>query len=246
MLRLLYRLIVQRAKQARARRHALRLSQARQKQPVGRSQRSRKLAISTVIVVTLAISVLVFRSHFEIPTLTIDRNRAQVEVHLDSVKVAPVIIYLEQWPPPLTPVPENDDISQIIIEDNQFIPTFQIISPGSTIEIENRDELLHNTHVIDDNDTVFNVATPLKSITVRKIIKATGMLSVRCDLHPFMHGWIFVPSNPFYELVREPTSIRWTDIAPGEYRLRIWEAGTIRQDISLTLSASERKSIRVL
>lgn len=247
MLRLLFRLLVQRAKQARARRHALRQNQARQKQSVvGRTHRSRKLVISTVIVVVVAVCVLVFRSHFQISTLTTDPNRAQVEIHLDSVRVAPVMVYLEQWPPPLKPVPENDEVSQIIIEDNQFIPTFQIISSGSTIEIENRDELLHNTHVIDGNDTVFNVATPLKSVTVRKIIKATGMLSVRCDLHPFMHGWIFVPSNPFYELVREPASIRWADIAPGEYRLRIWEAGTFRQEISLTLSASERKSIRVL
>lgn len=246
MLRLLYRLMVQRAKQARARRHALRQSQARQKQPAVRARRSRKLVISTVIVVVLGLFVLVFHSHFEISTPTTDPNRAQMEIRLDSIKVAPVLIYLEQSYPPLTPVPENDDISQIIIEDNQFIPTFQIISPGSTIEIENRDDILHNTHVIDGDDTVFNVATPLKSVTVRKIIKSTGMLTVRCDLHPFMHAWMFVPSNPFYELVREPKSIRWTDIAPGEYRLRIWEAGTFRQEISVTLAASKRKSVRVL
>ena len=144
MLRLLYRLMVQRAKQAQARRHAL-----RQKQPAGRSHRSRKFVISTVIVVVLGCTVLVFRSHFEISTLTTDPNRAQMEIRLDSVKVAPVLIYLEQLHPSLTPVPENEDISQIIIEENQFIPTFQIISPGSTIEIANRDEILHNTHVID-------------------------------------------------------------------------------------------------
>lgn len=246
MLRLLSRLIIQRTKQALARRRALRQDRDRQSQRSGEWLRARKLVIFAMIAIVLVISIFVSRSQFNVSTVTTDPSRAQVEIHLDSVEVSPVVVYLEQRPPPLTPVPESDNISRIIIEDNQFIPTFQIISPGSTIEIENRDEMLHNTHVIDGNDTVFNIATPLRSVTVRKIIKATGMLNVRCDLHPFMHGWVFVPSNPYYTLVREPTAIRWTDIVPGEYRLRIWEAGTFREEISLTFSASETKSLQIL
>ena len=246
MLRLIYQLIVQRAKQSKARRHALRQQQASQKQPARPPSRSRWIVLCIVTGVLVAFTIIVFRSQFEFSTLTTDPSKAQMKIQLGSVNVAPVVIYLEQSPPPLLPVPENDDVNQIIIENNQFIPTFQVVSAGSTIEIVNRDNLLHNAHLIDGGDTVFNVATPLTSISVRKVIKATGMLNVRCDLHPFMHGWIFVPSNLFFEVVREPKTISWVDITPGQYRLRVWEAGIIRQDISVTLAASERKTVDVL
>ena len=50
------------------------------------------------------------------------------------------------------------NVSRILIKNNQFIPTLQILPAGSTLEIENQDSFLHNAHVTDGENTVFNVA----------------------------------------------------------------------------------------
>ena len=117
-----------------------------------------------------------------------------------------MVHYLEQWPPVLCEVPESDNVNRIVIRNNQFSPKFQLIPVGSTVEIINEDSILHNTHIDDGHNTVFNVATPLKSVIVRKALTVTDLLNVRCDLHPNMYGWAFVPPSPHFAVVQESES----------------------------------------
>ena len=242
MFRLLYRLVVQRVNEYRLRRQSSRKTTSNP----NRSIIVQRLIIIAVLIAGVVIFFTVFRSQLELKKLTTDPESAQLHIQLGSVQVPPMVVYLEKWPPVLTPVPENDEVSQILIRNSQFIPTFQVVSPGSTLEIINTDTILHNAHVISGNDTVFNVATPLTSIKVKKTLTATGMLNVRCDLHPYMHSWIFVPANPHHAIVREAGAITFTGIEPGDYRLHIWEAGRFRPEATITLRASETKTLRGL
>ena len=245
MLRLLYRLIVQRVKEYQLKKSTLRQNSSSTKQVFTKSVKLRWIFASGIVLVALA-SIVLYRFHFGLPLLSPNPNQAQLEIRVDSVANAPTVVFLERTPPPLAPVPENSNVSQITILNSQFTPAFQLITAGSTIEIVNNDPILHNTHIIDGDDTVFNVATPLKSITVRKTMTATGMLFVRCDLHPFMHSWIFVPPNPYYVVVKNSGTVVWTDISPGTYLLQKWEAGKITKSLQIHLSPGEGKVINQL
>ena len=245
MLRLLYRLIVQRVKEYQLKKSSLRQNSSSTKQFVTKSVKLRWIFASGIVLVALA-SLVFYRFQFGLPLLSPNPNQAQLEIRVDSVANAPTVVFLERTPPPLTPVPENSNVSQITIQNSQFTPAFQLITAGSTIEILNNDPILHNTHIIDGDDTVFNVATPLKSITVRKTMTATGMLFVRCDLHPFMHSWIFVPPNPYYVVVNNSGTVVWADISPGTYLLQKWEAGKITRSLQIHLSPGEEKVINQL
>ena len=245
MLRLLYRLIVQRVKEYQLKKSSLRQNSSSTKQVFTKSVKLRWIFASGIVLVALA-SIVFYRFQFGLPLLSPNPNQAQLEIRVDSVANAPTVVFLERTPPPLTPVPENSNVSQITIQNSQFTPAFQLISAGGTIEIVNNDPILHNTHIIDGDDTVFNVATPLKSITVRKTMTATGMLFVRCDLHPFMHSWIFVPPNPYYAVVNNSGTVVWTDISPGTYLLQKWEAGIFTRSLQIHLSPGEEKVINQL
>ncbi len=245
MLRLLYRLIVQRVKEYQLKKSSLRQNSSSTKQVFTKSVKLRWIFASGIVLVALA-SIVFYRFQFGLPLLSPNPNQAQLEIRVDSVANAPTVVFLERTPPSLTPVPKNSNVSQITIQNSQFAPAFQLISAGSTIEIVNNDPILHNTHIIDGDDTVFNVATPLKSITVRKTMTATGMLFVRCDLHPFMHGWIFVPPNPYYAVVHDPRTVVWSDILPGAYLLQKWEAGKFTKTLQIHLSPGEVKAINQL
>ena len=245
MLRLLYRLIVQRVKEYQLKKSTLRQNSSGTKQVFTKSVRLRWIFASGIVLVALA-SLTLYRFQFSLPLLSPDPNQAQLEIRVDSVANVPTVVFLERTPPSLTPVPENSNVNQITIQNSQFSPAFQLITAGSTIEIVNNDPILHNTHIIDGVDTVFNVATPLKSIAVRKTMTATGMLFVRCDLHPFMHGWIFVPPNPYYTVVHDPGAVIWSDILPGTYLLQKWEAGKFTSSLQIHLSPGEEKIISQL
>ena len=242
MLRLLIRLFVQRLKENQS-------SKLAKKQPrnskESNSLRKRVILISAGFVVLGGVILVVLnQNRFDAPHHTTNSNIAQLHVQIDSVYSPPLVLFLEPWPPQVSEIKESESVSQILIDQNRFIPTFQLITAGSTIEIVNQDNFLHNAHIINDNDTVFNVATPLKSIRVRKALTATGILKVTCDLHPSMQSWIFVPPNPHYIIVNEPETRLLSNIFPGQYHLKVWEGGIITHERFLTFSPGESKSIK--
>ncbi len=243
MFTLIYRLIVQRVKEYKTKRSARKESQS--KNPTRtRGSAARIWAIGGAVFLASAIAVFfIFRTGLNLPILKVDQNHAQLDIRVDSIDAPPMVLYLMPWPPPLTPVPESDAVSQIVIRNSQFIPGFQLIEAGSTIEIVNEDPILHNTHLSDGHNTVFNVATPLESVTVRKTVTATGILNVRCDLHPNMYGWIFVPPSPHFAILEEPGPILWTEIKPGNYRLIAWQTEQISRHRTLNLLPGKRYAV---
>ena len=246
MLRLLYRLIVQRVNEYRFTRSERQRIQSESK-PAPAGFKRKKVAPTIVIAAIAFIAfAAVYRYQLGVPLLEHDPNTARIEIEFRSSDIHPAVVYLERIPPPLSPVPESQEIIQIVIENNQFIPIFQLVPAGSTIEIINRDAFLHNAHVMEGDDTVFNVATPLKRVPVRKTLTATGMLDVRCDLHPSMRGWIFVPPNPYYAVVEKSETILWSGIKAGIFYLKVWQTGQFTQQMPITLKPGERRAIELL
>ena len=248
MLRLLFRLFIQRLEERRAR-HSLRQRKPEwPNQSTGKSSRRRLFtAAAGILVLSFAATLLIVnRYDFNLPLIEANRDVAKLLLQVNAVDVPPVIAFIERWPPPVQPVPESAAVTRISIEQNLFVPTFQLAPPGSALEIVNKDRILHNAHVVDEDDTVFNVATPLQSVTVRKTLTATGMLNVRCDLHPWMHAWIFVPPNAHYAVVREAGKVEWSNIEAGRYRLRLWQAGKFEVENLLRLAPGDVKTLDLL
>ncbi len=244
MFRLIYRLIVQRIQEYKTKRTATKKQQI--KRHSRKSSVNRKYWVFVGVFCIICATAIAFslHRHFNLPRLYLDPKTAQLKINVDSVDTPPLVIYLEQWPPPLTPVPENDSVSRIVIQDSKFVPKFQLITAGSTVEIINEDSILHNTHIDDGKNTVFNVATPLKSVTVRKTLTSTGILNVRCDLHPGMYSWVFVPPAPQYSVLQEPDLIHWTNIPPATYRLISWQPEQTPQHRIITLSSGKQYTLQ--
>ena len=193
----------------------------------------------------IAAVLLSIRYEYRFPTRSADRAGASLIVNLESIISAPAVVYMERWSAPAHAGEPSGEVANLVIEGNVFKPAVQVVHPGSLIEIENRDSYLHNAHVTSRGDTVFNVATPLRSVSVRKPLAASGMLNVRCDLHPGMQAWILVPANDYYRVFSMPGSVKWTHIAPGKYRLLVWEAGIITNEAVVELDPRESETVRL-
>ena len=117
--------------------------------------------------------------------------------------------------------------------------------PAGVLEMSNADTVAHNTHVFSRGETVFNVALPEQGVTVRRVLKGDGILDVRCDMHPWMRAWVFVPPSPHYAVVREPTTINFSGITPGQYILHLWQPDRQERFQSLDLGAGETRQMRL-
>ncbi|HYM19840.1 MAG TPA: hypothetical protein VEW28_02430 [Candidatus Kapabacteria bacterium] len=103
-----------------------------------------------------------------------------------------------------------------------FLPHVQIIPVGAMMTVSNSDEVLHNYHIRKGDQTVSNEAQPEGSPDREVQIKTAGLLSVACDVHPWMKGFVFAAENPYYAITDSTGSFTISDIPGGDYTLTLW------------------------
>lgn len=125
---------------------------------------------------------------------------------------------------PLTP---SDKVLTLEIESKKcrFSPRISARTVGVVLEIRNNDPILHNLHVRKDTrfgPTVINVIQPAGTRSVQKPFRETGLLDVRCDVHPFMAAFIHVFEHPYFAITDGSGQFEMTQVPAGVYKLHIW------------------------
>lgn len=110
---------------------------------------------------------------------------------------------------------------------------------GSVLHIENRDPVMHNTHVREETrfgDTIINVAQPVGAPVIEKDLDETGLLDVRCDAHTFMRASLHVFGHPYFTVTDETGRFTLRQVPPGTYRLKVWHEvlGAYEQDVTVS------------
>lgn len=132
------------------------------------------------------------------------------------------------WPP-AGKKPELDNIKC------RFVPDVQII-PAGTLDVVNKDPVLHNTHGYYGKRTAFNMALPNQGQDIQTDLTQPGTVRVDCDAHGWMEGWIYVVDNPYYALTDADGKFAITDVPPGDYDLVAIQSftGPVKQKVTVT------------
>ena len=94
---------------------------------------------------------------------------------------------------------------------------------GQTVKILNPDGTLHNVHALSKINPEFNLAMPkFRKETSQTFSKAEFMFPIKCDVHPWMAGWISVMDNPFFAVTLEDGRFVLRDVPAGEYEIEAW------------------------
>ncbi len=111
----------------------------------------------------------------------------------------------------------------------QFHPLVSIAYKNSQFVIHNSDPIFHNTSLglmmKDKRSTVYNLALPTQNTTIKKPVRRTGMISVKCDSHKWMRSYIYAAKNPYVAVSDENGKFEITEILPGKYKVMVWHEG---------------------
>ncbi len=119
----------------------------------------------------------------------------------------------------------------------RYHPHVQAIPVGSTLEIINSDPVLHNIHGYLGNQTVFNLAMPIKDQRIPKKLTKPGVVKVKCDIHAWMSAWVVVADGPS-AVDGDDGTYTIKDVPAGTYTLTAWHETLGTKTAQVTVPAS--------
>ena len=103
----------------------------------------------------------------------------------------------------------------------KYSPKVSGVMVKQDFTIKNSDPTLHNIHAFAKRGE-FNVGMPTQGQTIKKQFKKEEVLvSIKCDVHPWMQAWVGVLEHPFYAVSGADGSfnIDAAGLADGEYEI---------------------------
>jgi len=103
-----------------------------------------------------------------------------------------------------------------------YVPRVAGAQTNQPIEFINNDPTTHNIHGFSSQgDFNFSLLGKGLSNTV-KLRKPELVLNVKCDLHPWMRGFVGVFAHPFFRTTGSDGAFEMSGLPPGDYEIEAW------------------------
>ncbi len=143
------------------------------------------------------------------------------QVTINGEKVAHAVVALaNQDGSAFPPSPMETTIVQ---EELQFSPAFSIVTPGTTISFENRDDNIHNVWSRSPSNP-FDIGSHLPKTVKQVLLKNRGAVSLHCKVHVEMSALVYVSPSPFFAMTDKQGHFEIKDIPFGAYAIETWHA----------------------
>ena len=121
-----------------------------------------------------------------------------------------------------------------------YLPRVAGARAGQTIRFVNGDPLLHNVRGTPKASPQWNVSLGRRGASRDvRVDRPEVMVSVRCDLHPWMQG-LGVVDHPYFAVTGADGAYALRDVPPGDYTVAMWHErlGTREAHVSLAPQGS--------
>lgn len=140
---------------------------------------------------------------------------------------------------------ESKDDPVVTNKDCKFVPHVMVTRAGAAMKVGNGDPLLHNSHFFlvegEKKKNIINLALPKQGLEISKpkILAKAGLLSLQCDAHNFMQGWIWVLEHPYAAVTGSDGSFELKDVPAGSYKLTVWHEALGEKTVDVTVGAGK-------
>jgi plastocyanin len=125
----------------------------------------------------------------------------------------------------------------------QYLPHVLPMQVGQQLQIFNDDQTSHNIHPLAKVNPEWNKSQPAGSPPIDTKYEKPEFIPVKCNIHPWMHGYFAVLSTSHYAVTGQDGAFSLKGLPAGKYTVTAWQEqyGTQTQDV--TVGAGETKAV---
>jgi plastocyanin len=125
----------------------------------------------------------------------------------------------------------------------QYIPHVIALHTGQELDVVNSDQTSHNIHPLAKVNREWNKSQPPGAPPIKDKFDTPEFISVKCNIHPWMHGWFAVLKTNHYSISGDTGGFSLPNLPPGKYTITAWheDYGTKTQDVTIT--GNETKTV---
>jgi hypothetical protein len=118
----------------------------------------------------------------------------------------------------------------------RFAPHVVVMQTNQAIELVNDDHTAHNIHPLATNNREWNKAEPPGSAPLSESFARPEFISVKCNIHPWMHAYFAVLKTSHYAVTGDNGAFSLNNLPPGKYTIAAWHEtlGTQTQEVTIT------------
>jgi hypothetical protein len=122
-----------------------------------------------------------------------------------------------------------------------YVPHVIALDVNQKFKVTTTDQTTHNIHPLPAPGTGnigWNKSQPPGAPPIETSWKAPEAISVKCNIHPWMHGWHVVVKGP-YAITDENGSYTIKNVPPGSYTVTAWQEEYGTQTQKVTVAAGQ-------
>ncbi|MEO6810677.1 MAG: carboxypeptidase regulatory-like domain-containing protein, partial [Isosphaeraceae bacterium] len=100
----------------------------------------------------------------------------------------------------------------------EYLPYATVMHTDQKIVFKSSDPVGHNIHYSGFQNNQNFVVAPNSSVT-RSMVKDLVPVPLKCDIHPWMNGWIMVFDHPYFALTKADGSFEIKGVPAGTQNL---------------------------
>jgi hypothetical protein len=152
-----------------------------------------------------------------------------------------VVVYVSSGAPDDGQVP-----SQAVTYEQkgcQYIPHVLAMHVNQELKITNDDQTSHNIHPLAKVNQEWNKSQPPGTPPIVEKYTKPEFISVKCNIHPWMHGWFVVLNTNHYDVTKGGGDFKLPNLPPGKYTITAWQEDYGTQTADVTITGNETKDV---
>jgi plastocyanin len=125
----------------------------------------------------------------------------------------------------------------------QYLPHVLAMQAGQALQIYNDDQTSHNIHPIAKVNPEWNKSQPAGSPPIDTKYEKAEFIPVKCNIHPWMHGYFVVLNTSHYAITGQDGSFSLKGLPAGKYTVTAWQEQYGTQAQEVTVGGGESKPV---